>query len=240
MSRVSIIIPFYNCPFIDQAIESALNQTYKNVEVIVVNDGSTEYSEKIIPFKSQIRYLEKENGGTASALNLGIKNSTGDYFTWLSSDDIYYKDKVLKQLTFMKEKNAYFSYTNYSLINADNHDIAQMAGKYFNNKIDVLQNLRNENHINGCTVMMKMQVFSAIGIFNENLKFTQDYDFWLRALQNYEIYYLHDQLVKYRVHNRMGTRRFSEYLIKEVEILRERYDDKLIRIINHEKKHMKN
>ncbi|ULM95096.1 glycosyltransferase [Peribacillus frigoritolerans] len=235
MSKVSIVIPFYNCPFIDQAIECALNQTYKNVEVIVVNDGSTEYLEKIMPFKSQIRYLEKENGGTASALNLGIKNSTGDYFTWLSSDDLYYKDKVLKQLTFMIENNAYFSYTNYSLIDANNHVFAQMAGKYFFDKIGLLQNLQNENHINGCTVMMKMQVFSGIGVFNENLKFTQDYDFWLRALQNYEMYYLHEQLVKYRVHNGMGTRRFSEYLIKEVEILRERYADKLIGVINQEK-----
>jgi teichuronic acid biosynthesis glycosyltransferase TuaG len=233
MSKVSIIIPFYNCPYIDQAIESALNQTYTNIEVIVVNDGSTQYMEKITPFLNRIRYIEKENGGTASALNLGIKNATGDYFSWLSSDDLFHRDKIFKQLNFMKEKNAYFSYTNYSLIDAYNYGSPEMAGMHFADKIALLHYLRTSNPINGCTVMMKMVVFSIIGLFNEQLKFTQDYDFWLRTVQNYEIYYLHEPLVKYRIHSQMGTQRFSELLVNEVQILRGSYDHTLMELINH-------
>lgn len=236
MSKVSIIIPFYNCPFIDQAIKSALDQTYHNVEIIVVNDGSTKFIEKINPFQNQIRYFEKQNGGTASALNLGIKKATGDYFAWLSSDDIFDKHKVSTQLGFMKENNAYISYTNYSLINAHNQLTVKMAGKSFKDKIGLLTNLRSENHINGCTVMMKRQVFSSIGFFNEKLKYTQDYDFWLRAVQNYELYYLHEPLVKYRVHDQMGTRRFTDLLLKEVQFLQQKYNHKLIQLINQERK----
>ncbi|MBU8772838.1 glycosyltransferase [Cytobacillus oceanisediminis] len=236
MQMVSIVIPFYNCPFIDKAIESALNQSYKKVEVIVVNDGSTEYMEKIVPYLNKIRYIEKENGGTASALNLGIKNSSGDYFAWLSSDDLFYKDKINKQLAFMQENNAFISYTNYSTIDADNKYIAQLAGKYYLDKISLLQNLKKENHINGCTVMMKTQVFSRMGNFNESLKFTQDYDFWLRAVQNYELYYLHEPLVKYRVHSRMGSRRFIDIQTREIQMLKEKYYDQITRIINQEKK----
>ncbi|WP_026559206.1 glycosyltransferase [Bacillus sp. J37] len=234
ITKVSIIIPFYNCSYVDQAIDSAINQTYDNIEVIVVNDGSTRFTEKIIPYLNRIRYIEKGNGGTASALNLGIKNATGDYFSWLSSDDIFYKDKIAKQLNFMKERNGSFSYTNYSFINKDSQITKSAAGVYFPNRIDFLQHLRTGNSINGCTVMMKMELFSKLGVFNEGLKFTQDYDFWLRAVQHYEFYYLNEPLLKYRVHNDMGTKKHYEDIMKEVRTLNQKYEDQLINLINIE------
>lgn len=239
MSRVSIIIPFYNCPYIGQAIESALSQTYINIEVIVVNDGSTKYTEKLTPFQNRIKYIEKENGGTASALNLGIKNSTGDYISWLSSDDLFYNDKVMKQLNFMKQKNTLISYTNYSLIDAHNNVTSQLAGIYFMDKISFLEYFRTANPINGCTVMMKKQIFAEIGFFNDELKFTQDYDFWLRTVQNYEIYYMHEPLVKYRIHCQMGTRKFSPLLVEEFEFVKQKYDHILLGLIAQEKNRMK-
>lgn len=236
MKKVSIIIPFYNCSYIDQAIESALNQTYENIEVIVINDGSYKFTEKIKPYLSRIRYFEKENGGTASALNLGIRNATGDYFAWLSSDDIFLKDKVLKQLTFMEERNSYISHTNYSLIDAHSNIVHEKAGVHFSHKTDFLEHLRIGCSINGCTVMMNMVLFKILGFFNEELKFTQDYDFWLRAVQNYEFHYLNEPLVKYRVHEEMGTKKFNEEISKEVETVQYRYGDKLIEIIANERK----
>ena len=94
--KVSIIIPVYNGEkYIAQSIESALNQTYKNIEVIVVNDGSSDNTEKIVlEYGDKIKYIRKENGGVASALNVGIKNMTGDFFSWLSHDDLYYPNKI--------------------------------------------------------------------------------------------------------------------------------------------------
>lgn len=235
IKKVSIIIPFYNCSYVDQAIDSALNQTYPNIEVIVVNDGSTIFKDKITPYLGRIRYFEKENGGTASALNAGIKNATGDYFAWLSSDDMFYKEKIAKQLNMMDERKGYFSYTNYSLINEHSQITLREAGVYFPFKIDFLQNLLTGNNINGSTVMMKMELFSSLGLFNENLKFTQDYDFWLRAIQHYEFYYVNEPLLKYRVHNNMGSKKYSQKINTEIRMLNQKYEQDLIKLVNIER-----
>ena len=136
----------------------------------------------------------------------------------------------------MKQKNSYVSYTNYSLIDANNRIIHGSAGVHFPFKIDFLKNLRKGCNINGCTVMTKMEVFSSLGLFNEELRFTQDYDFWLRAVQHYEFYYLDEQLVHYRVHSEMGTRKFDGMINKEIEVLNQRYESKLTQMIAEERK----
>ena len=93
---VSIIIPVYNGEkYMREAIDSALNQTYKNIEVIVVNDGSKDNTDEIaLSYGDKIRYFKKENGGVSTALNLGIKEMKGEYFCWLSHDDVYEYNKV--------------------------------------------------------------------------------------------------------------------------------------------------
>ena len=101
---VSIVIPVYNAEkYIERALKSLINQSYKNIEVIVVNDGSTDNTEKIVKkYVDKIRYFYKENGGVASALNLGIKNMKGEYFSWLSHDDVYYTNKIERQIEELK------------------------------------------------------------------------------------------------------------------------------------------
>ena len=99
---VSIVIPVYNgSNFLQQAIDSALNQTYKNIEIIVVNDGSRDdgATEQIaLSYGDKIRYFSKENGGVSTALNMGIANMKGEYFSWLSHDDMYKPEKIEKQI----------------------------------------------------------------------------------------------------------------------------------------------
>src|SRR5688500_7068290 len=100
--RVSVVIPVYNgANYLAQAIDSALAQTYPDGEVVVVDDGSTDEraTERIARgYGHRIRYIRKENGGVATALNAGIEAMTGDYFSWLSHDDMYLPDKVALQV----------------------------------------------------------------------------------------------------------------------------------------------
>ena len=99
---VSIVIPVYNGGnYLKEAVDSALNQTYRNIEILVVNDGSKDdgKTEAIaLSYGDKIRYLKKENGGVASALNMGIRNMKGEYFSWLSHDDLYYSEKIEKEM----------------------------------------------------------------------------------------------------------------------------------------------
>ena len=107
--KVSIVIPVYNgADYMREAIESALNQTYENCEVIVVNDGSTDETEQIaLSYGNKIRYFAKENGGVSTALNVGIEKMTGEYFAWLSHDDVYYPWKIEKQINVLRKSKAW-------------------------------------------------------------------------------------------------------------------------------------
>ena len=106
--KVSILIPAYNgANYMREAIDSALAQTYKNSEVILVNDGSKDNGDTEAIARSygdKIRYFHKENGGVASALNLGIRKMTGEYFSWLSHDDVYYPHKIETQINFLSKQ----------------------------------------------------------------------------------------------------------------------------------------
>ena len=104
--KVSIVIPAYNAAnYLAEAIDSALTQTYPNIEVIVVNDGSMDDGKTSIvasKYGGRICYFEKPNGGSSSALNKGIQEMTGEWFSWLSHDDLYYQIKYKSKLSFLK------------------------------------------------------------------------------------------------------------------------------------------
>jgi glycosyltransferase involved in cell wall biosynthesis len=236
MEKVSIIIPFYNCPYVDQAIESALKQTYGNIEVILVNDGSTQYNDKYKKYLGKIKYIEKENGGTASALNMGIKHATGTYFSWLSSDDIYHPEKISKQLNFLTENQASVVYSPAIHINSDSEPISKAIGVSYLNKVLFLENLQRRCFINGCSVLLKMDVFSKIGLFDESLPYTHDYDLWMRASMYYEFYYLNEPLIFYRVHEEMGTKKHVTEINQEISMLKTKYYHVLNKLIRDEKR----
>ena len=105
--KVSIVIPAYNAAnYLAQAIDSALSQTYNNVEIVVVNDGSKDdgETERIAKmYGDRIVYISKENGGSSSALNCGIRAMSGEWFSWLSHDDLYYPNKIEDQITLIND-----------------------------------------------------------------------------------------------------------------------------------------
>ncbi|WP_246294563.1 glycosyltransferase [Paenibacillus planticolens] len=234
-SKVSIVIPFYNCAYVTEAIESALSQTYPNIEIIVVNDGSTRHMEKIVPYMNRIVYVEKENGGTASALNVGIRKATGDYFAWLSSDDRFEPNKVARQLAFMQEKGAKVSYTSYVHMDGQGQIFGGPSGIGCSSKMEFYRTMQKGCIINGCTVMLHMDVFQKAGYFNETRKYTQDYDLWIRVMKHFDFYYLDESLVRYRVHEGMGSRKYESEIVKEIHSVQTVYRKTLDALIAKER-----
>ncbi|GIP57298.1 glycosyltransferase [Paenibacillus sp. FSL W8-0186] len=232
-AKVSIIIPFYNCPYIEQAVSSALAQTYSNIEIIVVDDGSTSYAELLAPYRHRIHYLGKQNGGTATALNHGIRHASGDYIAWLSSDDIFYPEKISIQLHEMLRHKAVISHTNFNYIDESGTVTQFGAGALPMTRRELLEILTRGNPINGCTVMIKRSLLKRVGLFDERLPYTHDYDLWCRILlAGYSFHYVNQPLIAYRRHPGMGTIRHESSIVQEIASVRSRYRRPFHRLIH--------
>ncbi len=210
---VSIVIPVFNGSiYMREAIDSALAQTYKNIEIIVVNDGSTDNTEEIaLSYGNKIRYFAKENGGVATALNFAIENMRGEYFSWLSHDDIYLPNKIerqIEELAKLNDKNTII-YSNFFLCDSKMRQITSTNYEYreaFNYLSDPIFPILC-GCISGCTLLVPKEYIIEFCGFNPKLIYTQDYDLWNKIFPRCRILFLYDNLVKERFHrnNILGT-----------------------------------
>ncbi len=224
MPTVTIVIPFYNCQYIQQALESAVQQTYPAVEIIVVDDGSTQYSHLIAPYMNRVYYMGKSNGGTASALNHGILHASGQYIAWLSSDDRFVPQKIERQLSFMLSMGFDVTYTGFCVIDEHNRVTRPYEGIPLANNADLARQLTYSNPINGCTVIMKKEWLHRVGLFNPQLPYTHDFDLWIRLLMSGASFgFIPDMLTMYRVHSQMGTIRHQATIAGEYEMVKNNY-----------------
>lgn len=180
---ISIVIPVYNCErFLGEAIESALNQTYEDKEIIVVDDGSTD-SSLDIALNYDVDVISKINGGTGSALNTGIESAKGDWIKWLSADDVMYPDALQKMMNHISKTPDHINrifYTHYTLINENGDGIGVFTEPEHENQKETLMKFFFGN---GSTSLIHKRVFEKIGKFKE-LPHSEDYEFWLRAVHN--------------------------------------------------------
>jgi glycosyltransferase involved in cell wall biosynthesis len=194
---LSVIIPLYNSKdTIIDTINSVVNQTYKEVlEIIVINDGSTDGSEKLVEdfiannkTSRIIKLINQPNSGVSSARNRGIKESSGEYIAFLDSDDEWHPKKLEIVMNLMKENNINFLGHSYTLEN--NFD------KTFENKIlkkvSFLQ-LLFKNFATTPSIVMKREICSY---FDEDMTHTEDHELWLRVALKHNVYYVDLPLVK--------------------------------------------
>lgn len=209
--KVSIVIPVYNgSNFLAEAIDSALGQTYENIEILVVNDGSNDdgATERIaLGYGSRVRYFHKPNGRVASALNYAIREMKGEYFSWLSHDDLYTRDKVEKQVACLKNLGMPRDTVVFSLAaafskNPDDCNIIDIPH-------DALRSFRFylacDNSLHGCSLLIPKTAFEDCGLFTESLKVVQDYEMWFRMSARYRFVGVHEVLVKCRLHESQGS-----------------------------------
>lgn len=225
---VSIIIPVYKgYPYLDEAIQAALNQTYKNVEVIVINDGSPDNGKTrniAQKYEDRIRYYEKENGGVSSALNLGISLMKGEWFSWLSHDDLYSPQKIQHQIeaisTFDDDHLIALSGSNF--IDSKGNVIGNAKSRFAPNcKIqweEALKSLLIKGSFNGCALLIPKKIFNEVGTFNEDLRFTQDLWMWYNIFLNrYSLVYTSYIDTSNRIHNGQITCKAQNLYLKESE-----------------------
>jgi glycosyltransferase involved in cell wall biosynthesis len=224
MCKVSIIIPVYNCEkYIIKAIDSALDQSYKNYEIIVVDDGSTDNTLNLITKYDNITVLIKPNGGTASALNCGIRASKGNWIKWLSADDILYS-RYLEVMMKCAINPDVIYYCNYERVMSDettiNHFIEPPIRDFKSNK-EQFDELMSYFYANGSSSLIHKSVFERFGYFDDTLRHSEDYDMWLRASKNNIRFGLVSEvLLKYRIHPDQLTNKIGGSLD---EVIRARY-----------------
>jgi len=196
MKKVSVIIPVHNNEeYILECINSVIYQTYKNLEIIIVDDKSTDNSVNLIKSikDKRIKLIElKENSGAAIARNKGIEVSTGDYICFLDSDDYWYKEKIEKQLKFIKNKA--FIYSEYLYLNKNKTHIARVP------KSLTYEQLLKNSAIFTSTVMLNMKYLTKEDIYMPDMRIGQDYGAWYKILKKIKTAYgIQEVLSIYRV-----------------------------------------
>ncbi|HED06226.1 MAG TPA: glycosyltransferase [Ignavibacteria bacterium] len=222
---VSIIIPTYNdSENLTGAINSCLNQTYKNIEILICDDGSNDKTPEIVAkykekHTNKIKYYKLEHlESPAIARNIGIKNAKGEFISFLDSDDLMMENKIEKQVRFL-ENNPFIDIvcSNATKFN-DAKDELFYKKQSHEEKISFKKLLENNNIINS-TVLIRKTAIENIGLLYErkyylkNIKkfFYEDYEYWLRALLlNKNIFYSPEILIKYRISNKGISQNSSE------------------------------
>lgn len=217
--KVSIVIPVYNgSDYLREAVDSALAQSWRNVEVIVVNDGSDDggRTEEIArSYGERIRYFRKENGGTASALNRGIREMAGDFFAWLSHDDVYPPRRIEAQVEAMRAAGrTVILYGDYALIDGAGRRRGFSRVGFIRER-DFRMALVLDIPVNGCTVLVPRTCFGGEGPFDERLRAAQDYDLWFRLAGRFPFRHMRRELLLSRLHSGQGTRSMPEVCLAE-------------------------
>lgn len=203
MPRVTILIPTYNHQaYLAEAVESALNQTYRDREVLVVDDGSTDRTPDILDrYGRAIRVIRKENGGTPSALNTGIRNAEGEWVAWLSSDDAFLPTKIERQMEHAAASpNCSVIYTNWYVVDGRGEVVSQSASPSFPTQFQLIQTLFTGCVINGSTTLVRRSALERAGLFDETLPQAHDWDMWLRLARDFVFGHVPEPLLRYRWH----------------------------------------
>lgn len=242
---VSIVIPVYNgSNYLQQAIESALNQTYENIEIIVVNDGSTDGGKTAEIAKSygeRIMYIEKSNGGSSSALNEGIRRMNGQWFSWLSHDDLYKPQKIEKEIEAIMASNEEKCVAIANTCIIDEHSkLKDEIRKIRTSKVykwsEAFEHLYLKYAIDGCSVLIPKKAFQEIGFFREDIIYINDMDYWQRLVFNgYSFVALEDILTCTRMHSEQVTNKHPELFVKESKVLNKVIADKTLSLGNNYK-----
>ncbi len=197
---VSIVIPFFSgVNWLKEALSSVQNQAYKNIEVLVINDGSNENINDISEiYNINIRIINKENGGPASARNLGIEESSGKYIAFLDSDDIWLPEKLFKQISFMESHEYVWSQHSYKMFWEESDRTKVIDTKRYTGNVyrDCFISFKIQT---SCVVVLRSVLIENNIRFPLQKRYGQDNDFYRQLAKNYTLGHVDDILSKFRI-----------------------------------------
>lgn len=222
---VSIVLPTYNGKnYICESIESVINQTYNDWELIIVDDCSNDGTESIIDGyakqDSRIKIIHnKINKKLPGALNVGFSHAKGDFLSWTSDDNAYQKNAIGKMVHFLLDHPAAdIVYADYDLIDGQGSVIGEVVH-------EATGNIYKDNIVGAC-FLYRREVQEKLGGYDEKLFLVEDYDFWLRAYEQYTLQLLPEKLYLYRTHsNSLTDTRMAEIGAATSKVLERILDD---------------
>jgi glycosyltransferase involved in cell wall biosynthesis len=216
---VSVIIPCYNGEaYLEEAIESALAQTYQPVEIVVVDDGSTDGSSAIAQ-KFPVRYIRQHNCGLTETRNRGIRESRGDYLVFLDADDRLRPEAIEAGVCVMVER------PECAMVVGDHVFVAKDGKHLRNSRKECLatshyEALLKSNFIEMISsVLFRRSVVEAVGAFDTGLRVAEDYELYLRIARNYPIYCHRSVIAEYRIHQSNASRNSELMLTMTLQVL---------------------
>ncbi|MFA5156164.1 MAG: glycosyltransferase [Candidatus Omnitrophota bacterium] len=229
MKKVSVIIPAYNkAAYTLSTVQSVIAQTYKDIEIIVVDDGSTDKTPEILrPFRDSIKYIYKKNAGASSARNLGIRLASGQFIAFLDCDDLYLPDKLSVSIDYLIQNPqagfvhtaAYFVDENDKVLRVFSHPNSKKTGW-------ISESLILRNFICNSTVVARRTCIAKAGLFNESIFTPADWDMWLRFSEYCQAGYIDQPLTKYRIIGSYILNNIERAKNEELTVLREAFKRK--------------
>ena len=208
MPKISVIMSVYNCEkYVREAILSILDQSFRDFEFIIINDGSTDKSRKILESikDERIILINNQNKGLTKSLNEAIKISRGEFIARMDADDISLKDRFEKQINFLNSNPDIFMCGAW----ADFIDKDGIFFKTYKRPItskEIKKEIIFHNPFIHSTMMIRRNLFNKVGLYNESFRYAQDYELWTRIVSKFKTMNLPEVLLKYRVLNESITK----------------------------------
>jgi glycosyltransferase involved in cell wall biosynthesis len=224
MAKVSVIIPAYNSEvFISETIDSVLAQTYRDLEIVVVDDGSTDNTRGVLQqYGDGIRYIYQRNSGVSTARNTGISIATGEYIALLDHDDLWLPEKLEKQIKILDaDPDTALVYSDSYLMDFSGKLLGRMFDSVQPHRGRVLAELFLENFIPCLTVVIRKQVLDKVGLFRPDLCIAEEYELFLKIVDLYPVDFVDAPLAKYRVHETSLSGNLALRCQEEITVIEE-------------------
>ena len=224
---VSVVIPVFNgAAFVPTAIDHVLAQTYRPLQIVVVDDGSTDNTSEVLTrYGDQIELVRQKNRGVGHARNTGIAASQGEYVAFLDQDDWWRPDKIARQVTsFECDPALGLVHTGVAYFDQRSQDYTRPLNPLARPELlqgECFRQLLAENHIRNSSVMVRRGLLTQVGVCDQAISgnTVQDYDLWLRLSRVSRFAYLPEQLTVIRLHEQQGTWDRRQMLSEEAHLL---------------------